>query len=297
MQYHLVQNFVTIAKTGNITRTAEVLFVAQSTVSHRLTQLEEELGSTLVRRGKGRRFAELTESGESFLPLAEKWLELWQETARFRTEKVASRLTVGCVNSLVTCLLRDFFPRFLEQHPGMRLKVLVLETDEIYQKLNAGEVNLGIVLTNLPYQNVRIRPLLAEKMYCVCHKDMYPGIERIRTDMLLAENEVLLNWGMEFMLWHDFHFHRTVESRLEVNQILLVQDGLSRQGAWAVVPETVADYFLRTQKCRCLTLENPPPDRISYVVTPLAASPEVGDLTTLFQKELDEFLGDRVGLA
>ena len=140
MTYDLVKNFVTVARTGNITRTAEILFVSQSTVSHRLQLLEAETGHPLVDRGKGKRVATLTQWGTAFLPIAEKWLELWQETEAFRQEETEQTLSVSCVNSLTVCLLRRFFSDFVHRHPDIHLRLTVLDTDTIYQKLEAGEL-------------------------------------------------------------------------------------------------------------------------------------------------------------
>ena len=39
-----IETFLTIVNTRSITRTADLLFLSQPTVSHRLTSLENELG-------------------------------------------------------------------------------------------------------------------------------------------------------------------------------------------------------------------------------------------------------------
>ena len=44
-----IETFLTIVNTKSITRTADLLFLSQPTVSHRLTSLENELGFPLVR--------------------------------------------------------------------------------------------------------------------------------------------------------------------------------------------------------------------------------------------------------
>ena len=51
-----IETFLTIVNTKSITRTADLLFLSQPTVSHRLTSLENELGFPLVIRQKGRDF-------------------------------------------------------------------------------------------------------------------------------------------------------------------------------------------------------------------------------------------------
>ena len=58
-----IETFLTIVNTKSITRTADLLFLSQPTVSHRLTSLENELGFPLVIRQKGHKQVELTAKG------------------------------------------------------------------------------------------------------------------------------------------------------------------------------------------------------------------------------------------
>ena len=290
MTQDLIRNFLTVAKTRNITRTAELLFVSQSTVSHRLQLLEEETGHTLVSRGKGRREATLTQWGESFLPIAEKWLELWQQTEAFRQKEAEKFLSIACVNSLMTYLLRPFFSQFARRHPDIRLHLDTMSTEHIYQQVASGQIDVGIVLENPGQKSVNIRPLLSEKMYCVCHKDMFPGKTRIRPDELDPAGEIRLNWNTALKLWRDFQFPGGHKPRLQVNAIVFFEDALQWEDHWAIVPQTVADHFTRQGIGRCVELENPPPERISYVISHLLPTANTRELIALFNRELDEFL-------
>ena len=58
-----IETFLTIVNTKSITKTADLLFLSQPTVSHRLTSLENELGFSLVIRNKGHKQVELTPKG------------------------------------------------------------------------------------------------------------------------------------------------------------------------------------------------------------------------------------------
>lgn len=296
MNYDLIRNFVTVAKTKNITHTASILFVSQSTVSHRLQLLEEALGHPLIHRGRGKRAATLTEHGQAFLPIAEKWLALWQETEAFSSQSHKSNLRVACVSSLISCLLSEFFIDFAVRHPNIRLSLEVLSSSEIYTRMNQNQLDVGIVLSHLPFQTLQIRPLLSEKMYCVCSKGLYPGKKRIDPADLNMSQEILLNWGMEFKLWHDFRLPRVQEPQMSFNEIELVGLALQKSESWAIVPETVAHRFGRQGICHCLALKNPPPDRISYVICPALPDPGAEALIALLQQELDSFLENHPAL-
>ncbi|SFU34474.1 LysR family transcriptional regulator [Alicyclobacillus macrosporangiidus] len=66
--------FLTIARLGSISRTAEQLFMSQSTVTHHLQRLERALGYTLFHRTPGG--VQLTAEGQRLVPLAERMAAL-----------------------------------------------------------------------------------------------------------------------------------------------------------------------------------------------------------------------------
>ena len=80
MDKEQLDTFLSLVSYKNFTKSAEMLHVAQSTVSARLKNLEQELGSSLLKRtNKG---VELTSSGFIFLPYAKRISELWEESKK-----------------------------------------------------------------------------------------------------------------------------------------------------------------------------------------------------------------------
>src|ERR1700687_2471113 len=70
MLFGQVQAFIEVARTGNVSRAAEALYVTQPALTARIQALEKELGEALfVRTGRGVR---LTDAGRVFLPNAER---------------------------------------------------------------------------------------------------------------------------------------------------------------------------------------------------------------------------------
>lgn len=74
MDIEALNTFLTLANTKNYTRTAAQLFVAQSTVTNRIHELEKELNIALFTRNN--RSVELTVEGEQFKDYAEKVITL-----------------------------------------------------------------------------------------------------------------------------------------------------------------------------------------------------------------------------
>ena len=61
MHYKDIETFLELVRTRNITKTAEHLYLSQSTISNRLKNLEDELGYQLIVRAKGHRAIQLTQ--------------------------------------------------------------------------------------------------------------------------------------------------------------------------------------------------------------------------------------------
>ena len=108
-----IETFLTIVNTKSITKTADLLFLSQPTVSHRLTSLENELGFSLVIRNKGHKQVELTPKGMDFIILAERWMSLWKETLELQHNQEQLLLNIGCTDSLNIAVFVPLYDKIL----------------------------------------------------------------------------------------------------------------------------------------------------------------------------------------
>jgi hypothetical protein len=108
MDIELARTFIEIVATGSFIRASERLNVAQTTVSARIRNLEQQLGRALFVRHKGG--ASLTPAGEQFLRHAPMFVQLWQRTLHQVAVPPGRRavLTVGSEVSLAQPLLLDW---------------------------------------------------------------------------------------------------------------------------------------------------------------------------------------------
>ena len=105
MDLRLLEYFLAVAKTGNITRAAEQLHVTQPTISRQLVGLEPEKGTRPLVRGK--RQITLTDAGILFQQRAEEIVSLLQKTARDIADQddlLGGTVAVGCVESCASML-------------------------------------------------------------------------------------------------------------------------------------------------------------------------------------------------
>jgi LysR family transcriptional activator of nhaA len=118
LNYHHLQYFWVVAKTGSIVRASEELRLAHPTISGQIHKLEQDLGEKLFSR-RGRNLA-LTEAGHVAFRFANEIFSLGREltdTLRGRATGRPLRLVVGVADVLPASLVRRFLePAFhLEQ--------------------------------------------------------------------------------------------------------------------------------------------------------------------------------------
>ena len=114
--------FRAVALEQSVTRAAQSLQRAQSNVTTRIQQLEEELGASLfLREGKRMR---LTEQGQAFLAYAEQLLALADEARQaLHPAQPSGRLRLGSMESTAAARLPEPLARFHRSYPQVSLEV------------------------------------------------------------------------------------------------------------------------------------------------------------------------------
>ncbi len=78
MELRVLEYYLMVAREENITKAAELLHITQPTLSRQLAQMEQELGVSLIKRGKHN--IALTEEGMILKRRAQEMLELANKT-------------------------------------------------------------------------------------------------------------------------------------------------------------------------------------------------------------------------
>jgi DNA-binding transcriptional LysR family regulator len=158
-----IQAFLAIVRYGTLTGAANSLFLSQSSLSHRLTQLEESVGMTLIARGRGLRSLSLTANGEEFLKIAKKWEELIQETKYIRSQKKQS-LTIGAVDSIHNFILPPVYEALNNHSADINIRLKTYLGDELYSLLEQDKIDVAFALFEKPVPNLIIKSFYSEPM-------------------------------------------------------------------------------------------------------------------------------------
>ncbi|WP_181439643.1 LysR family transcriptional regulator [Curtobacterium sp. MCBD17_032] len=151
METRLLEQFVAVATEGGVTRAAERLWAAQSTVSAGIASLERSLGVQLFERG-GRRLV-LTAAGEDLLPHARAVLESldrMRDLAAASDAELRGRVRLGIFTSMDIVDLTGVLRGFRERHPLVAVELMTSPTGTtgLVQDLVAGRLDLAY--TGLP---------------------------------------------------------------------------------------------------------------------------------------------------
>lgn len=136
--------FVTVARLGNFTRSAERLHLTQSAVSWQVKRLEERVGRRLLRRtAEG---VSLTADGSDLLPDAEQILSVHDLAVdRLRRSDLEGRVRFGCAEDLIAERLAGVLSRFQRTHPGVRLEIVVDASAVLERRVELGDLDTAIV--------------------------------------------------------------------------------------------------------------------------------------------------------
>lgn len=138
--------FLEVARSASFSQAAEQLHLTQPAVSKRISGLEESLGVSLFDR-VGRQVS-LTEAGRALLPRAQQLLLDLEDMKRAvgnLSGPVTGTLKVGTSHHIGLHRLPPALRAFSTQYRQVRLDLRFIDSEEAYDAVLAGDLELGIV--------------------------------------------------------------------------------------------------------------------------------------------------------
>jgi DNA-binding transcriptional LysR family regulator len=160
MDVRVLKYFLAVAREGNITKAADAVHVTQPTLSRQLMDLEYELGTELMIRGK--RQVILTSSGILFQQRAQEIVALLEKTERDIAEHnniVEGMVSIGCVETAASFLLPDALEAFHSLYPKVKYHIYSGNGDDIRDKIDSGFVDAGILVEPVEIAKYEFIPL------------------------------------------------------------------------------------------------------------------------------------------
>lgn len=163
MELRMLEYFLAVAREQNITAAAESLHISQPALSTQLKAMETELGKQLLIRGvKGSRKVLLTEEGMILRKRAEEILSLVRRTEEEITgpgETIAGNVYIGTGETEVMRLLAHAATNVQRQHPDIRYNILSGNAEYVFECLDKGLIDFGLVFKKVDLQKYEAFPM------------------------------------------------------------------------------------------------------------------------------------------
>lgn len=197
METQNLKTFLLLSKIKNFTQTAEQQFVAQSTVTNRIMELEKELGKKLFLRERNN--LTLTKDGEIFLEYAKRIVEL-EETAiqEFSTQNsFRAALRIGTTNTVYECHLYEPIRSFVVNHPDVSIKVTIDHSFTLVQMLHDQLIDLAFTYVPVNKKYFECSSFHTDELVLVTHPKNIEYANGITKEQLVSTDYLYCNFALQ----------------------------------------------------------------------------------------------------
>jgi LysR family cyn operon transcriptional activator len=193
MELRHLRYFAALAGQLSFTRAAEKVHITQSTLSHQIKQLEDEIGLRLFDR-IGKRIV-MTEAGEMLLGSVTKALREIDDglhAVKGVAAPISGTIRIGATHTFSINLIPTCIAIFHEQYPAIGVELTELAASAVEDALVAEQLELGIAYYPTNHAELFFEPLYIEDMMlAVSKKHPFASRKRVRLSELHRQELVL----------------------------------------------------------------------------------------------------------
>ena len=143
------------------------------------------------------------------------------------------------------------------------MSVRMLHSQEAYEYVEGGMVDLAFISDDMYSPNVETIPAFTERMLFICGENAkYPWV--VHPSMLDVTRQIRLPWNPEYDMWHNYWFDSRKKPRVFLDKMSLLEEFLFWEDNWAIVPASVARHLESKGSIVVREIEEGPSDRIIY---------------------------------
>ncbi len=168
MDLRQLHTFRMVVERGSFSGAAEELDISQPAVSFQIRALEESVGHRLLDRS-GRRVG-LTEAGEIAYRFTKRMMAIENELERELQElgdTIAGPLVLGSSTGPGELVLPRLLGRFAEAHPDVRVRLAVLDTQTVCDRVLEDELELGVVGAARAQRGLVFEPFMRDELVAI----------------------------------------------------------------------------------------------------------------------------------
>ncbi|MCC7363836.1 MAG: LysR family transcriptional regulator [Dehalococcoidia bacterium] len=297
MELAQLDAFIAAADCGSFSRAAELLNVAQPSLSNRIQSLEREVGQPLFERmGRG---VKLTDAGRAFLPYAQRVLRTLNDglmVLEGTREGTAGRLSIGTAPAVGTYVLPQLLKIFCDNREGVDVVVRTGHSDEVLQLVLDDDVQIGF---GRPINHPDIRTIQLyqdELVLVVSSQHRYAKRGSVKVEELSDESLILFDrdsgyYGMIMNLFRDLGV--VPHQQMQLDSIEATKKMVEANLGIALLPELSVDREIRLGTLNKVHIESAEPVVREIAVMYRRNKPQSGPMSA-FLDLLGEIYGTRL---
>ena len=271
MKIEYMRNFVQLSNYKSFSGLAEDLSISQSTLSHRISQLEKELGGTELIHRTTKKF-ELTEQGKLFLKYASKIItifEEYQKKAKNLVKQLKEKITISTSKLPGSHILPKYIAKFKAQYPQVSFKTMINNSQTSISFLMEKKADFAGIGSFMDYDRDLFDYITIgeDQMYFVCapdHELVEEGSGTVSFEDLKKYPYISREKGSgtRNVFEKEFPKHTELNLKLEINDNDSIISAISESNYIAVLSEQIAKKAENASLIKIIRLK-----RFSHVAT------------------------------
>lgn len=295
MELAQIDAFIAAADCGSFSRAAELLSVAQPSLSNRIQSLEREVGQPLFERmGRG---VKLTDSGRAFLPYAQRMMRTLNDglmVLEGTRDGTAGRLMIGTAPAVGTYVLPRLLKVFCDNRSGIDVLVRTGHSDEVLQMVLDDDVQVGF---GRPISHPEVRTIVLYKdelVLVVSSQHRYAKRGTVTVDDLQEESLIVFDrdssyYGLIVGLFRDLGV--VPQQQMQLDSIEATKKMVESNLGIALLPEVSVEREIRLGTLHKVHIESAEPVQREIAVMYRRNKPQSGPMAAFL-----DLLGEIYGI-
>lgn len=232
------RTFLEVCRTRHFGQAAKNLCVTQSTVSARIRNMEEQLGTKLFTRERNN--IQLTATGERMQQYAEvittSWNQARQEIGAAKLARTA--FTIGGLPSLWDISLQQWLNRLVPAQQNLAVHAEIHGAETLYRRITQNTMDIAFLFDPLNTDLLVCQPLSNIELILVS------SFAELNVNEALSNNYIMVEWGTAFTNQHAQQFADVARPHLHASHGRIALDYILTNGGSAYLAKpTVADHI------------------------------------------------------
>lgn len=256
MNMEAIETFIILCELKSFTKTASKLYVAQSTITNRIAELEKELGQPLFKRNN--KSMELTLSGKIYQDYARRIIQLNHSalSSMNRDNAIYSRrIHVGTTNTIYECHLKNRILSFVSNNYDVGVKLTMGHSDELLDMLTKDLIDYIYIYLPFRRKGFVCDCFCVDELVLVCNYNDLLYEKGILKNQLQSLRYIYCNFALQDVgMFIRELFPRNYQFCLEIDNSTKVLDYVLDGAGYSFLPLSLVQIQLKRKELRSIPL-------------------------------------------